>query len=130
MPDTQYVLTTHSPLVALGAHPSQLVVLERHEGRVTVRDRIPDFRGFSAEDVLADSRLFATDARNPELAKLMEHYDTLVDVPPTQRSDEEQDTLRKVAQALRESPNPTQPMPQAQLDEAKAEIETLLRNKK
>jgi hypothetical protein len=129
MPDTQYVLTTHSPLVALGAHPGQLVVLERHERRVQVRDRIPDYRGFSAEDVLADSRLFATDARNPELVSLMENYDTLVDVPPSKRSDQEQATLRKVAQALRESPNPSS-MPQTQLDEARAEIETLLRSKK
>ena len=36
IPDAQYVVTTHSPLVALGAHPSQLVVLERR-GQEVIR---------------------------------------------------------------------------------------------
>lgn len=128
LPDAQYVLTTHSPLVALGAHPDQLVVLERIDSEVKVKDRIPDYRGFSPEDVLTDQRLFATDARNPEMARLMSNYDTLVDVPPSERSDDEQAALRKVARALREAPKAT--MPKEQLDEARSEIEAVLRNKK
>jgi len=128
MPDAQYVLTTHSPLVALGAHPDQLIVFERTGQEVKVKDRIPDYRGFSPEDVLTDQRLFATNARNPELVQLMSDYDELVAVPASGRSNEEQASLRKVAQALREAPKAT--MPKEQLDEARSEIEALLREKK
>ncbi len=59
-PDCQFVVTTHSPLVALGAHPSQLVVLHRDSaGIVTASDRVPDFRSYSPDEVLEDDRLFA-----------------------------------------------------------------------
>ncbi len=126
MPDAQYVMTTHSPLVALGAHPDQLVVLERDGDEVRVRGRVPDYRGFSPEDVLCDRRLFATEARNPDLAQLIEHYDEIVDVPVSKRSDEQQETLRKVARALRDAPKAR--MPDSALDQARAEIEALLRD--
>ncbi len=126
LPEAQYVLTTHSPLVALGAHPDQLVVLERDGDEISVQDRVPDYRGFSPEDILSDRRLFATEARNPDLTQLIEHYDELADVSPTRRSDEQQETLRKVARALREAPKAK--MSDSMLDEARDEIAALLRN--
>jgi predicted ATPase len=128
MPEAQYVLTTHSPLVALGAHPDQLIVLERTQQEVSAKAWIPDYRGFSPEDVLTDERLFATEARNPELEQLIAGYDQLADVPPSQRSQEEQAALRRVAQALREAPKAT--MPKGQLDKVRSEIDALLRKKK
>src|SRR5262249_1988023 len=66
LPDVQIVATTHSPLVALGAEPSQLVVLRRVNGEVAVEHRVPDYRGYSAEDMLADDRLFDSAVYAPD----------------------------------------------------------------
>jgi hypothetical protein len=76
------LVTTHSPLVALGADPSQLVVLHRYsDGSVTVADRVPDFRSYSAEEVLEDDRLFNVEARNPEFADLLDTHHEMANIP-------------------------------------------------
>ena len=124
-PDSQFVLTTHSPLVALGAHPSQLVVLHRDaDGVVTAADRVPDFRSYSAEDVLTDDRLFNVDALNPEFAQLLESYDEMAKVPPEERTEDETEELRKVAEAVRSAPRPG--YSETELMSARDEIKSLL----
>jgi len=106
-PDCQFVLTTHSPLVALGADPSQLVVLHRdNNGVVWAADRVPDYRTYSPEDVLTDDRLFDVKAHNPEFAELLEDYDRMAHIPPEQRTRSESEDLRKVAEAIRTAPRP------------------------
>jgi hypothetical protein len=86
LPDAQVVATTHSPLIALGADPSQLVVLDREGDRVVFADRVPDYRGFSADDMLADDRLFGTTVWNPDTARMLRRYEELVDIDPSERS--------------------------------------------
>ena len=124
-PDAQFVVTTHSPLVALGAHPSQLVVLHRDAtGIVTAADRVPDFRSYSAEDVLADDRLFNVDAHNPEFAGLLESYHEMAHVSSEDRTERETEELRKVAEAIRSSPRPG--YAEQELLSARDEIRSLL----
>jgi hypothetical protein len=124
-PHSQFVVTTHSPLVALGAHPSQLVVLHRGaDGIVTAADRVPDFRSYSPEDVLTDDRLFDVDAHNPEFASLLESYDKMAQVPPEERTEGETEELRKVASAIRSAPRPGYTEPE--LVSARDEIRSLL----
>jgi hypothetical protein len=124
-PNSQFVVTTHSPLVALGAHPSQLVVLHRDAaGIVAAADRVPDFRSYSPEDVLTDDRLFNVDAQNPEFAGLLESYHKMADVPPEDRSERETEELRKVAEAVRSVPRPGYSEPE--LVSARDEIRSLL----
>ena len=124
-PDSQFVVTTHSPLVALGAHPSQLVVLQRDAaGIVTAADRVPDFRSYSPEDVLTDDRLFNVEAHNPEMASLLESYDKMARVPPEDRTERETEELRKVAGAIRSAPRPGYAEPE--LVSARDEIRSLL----
>lgn len=106
-PDCQFILTTHSPLVALGADPGQLVVLERDErGRVTAADRVPDYRTYSPEDVLTDDRLFDVKAHNPEFAELLESYDDMAQIPAEERTAQDTEELRKAAAAIRSAPRP------------------------
>jgi putative AbiEii toxin of type IV toxin-antitoxin system len=124
-PDSQFVVTTHSPLVALGAHPSQLVVLRRSaSGIVTAADSVPDFRSYSPEDVLTDDRLFNVDAHNPEFARLLDNYDKMAQVPPEERSEGDTEELRKVAAAIRSAPRPGYTEPE--LVSARDEIRSLL----
>ncbi len=124
-PQSQFVVTTHSPLIALGAHPSQLVVLHRDShGIVTAADRVPDFRSYSAEDVLEDNRLFNVDAQNPEFAGLLESYHEMADVPPEDRTDSETEELRRVAAAIRSAPRSG--YAESELLSARDEIRSLL----
>lgn len=124
-PDSQFVVTTHSPLVALGAHPSQLVVLHRDSnGIVTAADRVPDFRSYSAEDVLEDDRLFNVNAHNPQFAGLLESYHKMADVPAEDRTESETEELRRVAEAIRSAPRPGYAEPE--LLSARDEIRSLL----
>jgi len=124
-PDAQFVVTTHSPLVALGAHPSQLVVLRRDAaGIVTAADRVPDFRSYSAEDVLEDDRLFNVDAHNPEFAGLLKSYHEMAGLPAEDRTESETEELRRVAEAIRSAPRPGYTEPE--LLSARDEIRSLL----
>lgn len=69
-PQVQLFATTHSPLVALDAVPDELVVLRRGHPRDSVvkEEAVPDFSGYSAEDMLADERLFDTEIYAPGIA--------------------------------------------------------------
>jgi hypothetical protein len=124
-PDVQFVLTTHSPLVALGADPRQLIVLNRDgDGLVTAANRVPDYRSYSPEDVLTDDRLFDVEAHNPEFAALLENYHTRAQVPPEARTEQDTEELRKVAEAVRTAPRPG--YSEEELLSARDEIRALL----
>ena len=122
LPTTQLILTTHSPLVALTAEPSELVVLKRHEDEVIVEPRVPDFSGFSAEDMLTDERLFDSEAHAPETAEKLERYQELAAKLPRTRSAREQVELRSLAKGFRSVEPPT-----ARQDEMLQEFQQLLK---
>jgi AAA domain, putative AbiEii toxin, Type IV TA system/AAA domain len=103
LPAAQIVATTHSPLVALGADPSELIVLQRGEGEVVMETDVPDFRGYSAEDMLADDRLFDAAVYAPETEQELTRYEELaVKARRTRQEERELTTLarRMLAQPL------------------------------
>jgi hypothetical protein len=93
-------------------------------GIVTAADRVPDFRSYSAEDVLADDRLFNVDAHNPEFAGLLESYHEMAHVSSEDRTERETEELRKVAEAIRSAPRPG--YAEQELLSARDEIRSLL----
>ncbi len=124
-PDSQFVVSTHSPLVALGTDPSQLIVLHRDEqGKVRAAKEVPDYRGYSPDEVLADRRLFDVEAHNPDFARLLNLYYRLGSTPPEDRSDEQADQLKRVAEAVRAAPTPG--YSDAELSVARREIRRTL----
>lgn len=128
LPDAQVIATTHSPLIALGADPARLVVLERHGDRVIFADRVPDYRGFSAEDMLTDDRLFATTVWNPDTERMQGRYEQLVAIDPEARSEADTDELRSLARSMRDLP-----LPQALDEEVRAsaaEIQAVIQQSK
>ncbi len=99
-PDSTFIVTTHSPLVALGCNPSQLVPLQREGETVLALTRVPDYRGFTPEEMLANDRLFGTDALNPEFQSLVDKRNELSDIGPDDRDDDQNRELRQAAQAI------------------------------
>ena len=106
LPAAQIVATTHSPLVALGAHPTELVVLRRDDDEVVVEPDVPDYRGYSAEDMLADDRLFDSSVYAPDTEQELTRFEELVGMGPGRRSRREERELVDLAKRMRAQPLP------------------------
>lgn len=108
----QIIATTHSPLVALGCDPRDLVVLKT-DGEVVVREqKVPDYSGYSAADMLEDDRLFESQIYSTETHDDLQEYQRLVRLGPDKREPEDNKELTRLAKKLR-----AQPLPQ-KLDES------------
>ncbi|MBI4683125.1 MAG: AAA family ATPase [Nitrospirae bacterium] len=99
-PDLQIIATSHSPLVALCSSQRDLIVLHKKGKYVEAEENIPDFTGYSAEDMLVDDRLFDTSAYSPKISKKLQVYQKLVKIPQNQRSDTQKKMLKAIAQEL------------------------------
>jgi predicted ATP-binding protein involved in virulence len=100
LPHAQIIATTHSPLVALGAAPDELVVLKREGRNVVAHESVPDFHGYSVEDMLSDSKLFDSDAYKLEVTEKLARYRELASKAPVRRSSKEKKELRKLGSEL------------------------------
>ena len=101
LPKLQVFVTTHSPLVTLGASPNDLVVLQRRGKHVFARDKVPDFKGYSVEDVLRDDDLFDTKVYSPELNTKLAEYRQLAITPRSKLGTAKKLRLKRLAQELK-----------------------------
>jgi len=100
LPHTQIIATTHSPLVALGVAPDELVVLRRSGRHVVAHERVRDFHGYSVEDMLADAQLFGAEIYRPEFATKLRRYRKLASKSASTRSSKEKRDLKQLASDL------------------------------
>ncbi|HSS52758.1 MAG TPA: AAA family ATPase [Thermoanaerobaculia bacterium] len=101
LPKMQIFATTHSPLVALDAFPEELVVLRREGDRIIAEEDVPNFFGYSVEDMLADPRLFDSEVSGQEKRRLLTEYRDLAAIPKDQRDAEQRQRLRSLATEVR-----------------------------
>lgn len=99
-PDLQIFATTHSPLVTLGSDPEELVVMRRNDNEIILERNIPDYRGFSVEDLLSDEDIFNTQIYSPKTTNLLKNYHDLL--KKVNKSDSELHHLTELANSLRE----------------------------
>ncbi len=76
-PNIQFIVTSHSPFVAMAAGEGALTILERNEdGLVIANQDVPFARGWAVDKVL--SELLGMDSlRDPETEQMLEEYDKL-----------------------------------------------------
>lgn len=127
LPKVQWIVTTHSPIVALSAGQESLVALHRRGDQV-FSAQVPSLVGYSAEDVLEDEALFGTDATGPETRERLERARALQDKAPDTRSAPERAELLSLGVELDPArlPSLREDKPLAKLEE----IEALLRSGK
>jgi energy-coupling factor transporter ATP-binding protein EcfA2 len=101
LPKMQIFATTHSPLVALDATPDELVVLRREGNAIVADDDVPNFLGYSVEDMLSDPRLFDSEVYGQEKRKMLTEYRELAAIPKNQRGTEQRERLRSLATEIR-----------------------------
>jgi hypothetical protein len=106
LPEVQLFVTTHSPLVALDAKPEELVALRWEGGQVVAERSVPDFSGYSAEDMLADERLFDTNPYAPEMRETLSRYRSLAAIPKAERGAAQTRELRDLALDIEARPLP------------------------
>ncbi len=99
-PEVQFFVTTHSPLVAMDAAPEELVVLRREGGVVVRETAVPDYAGYSAEDMLLDDHLFDLgddQVYAPEMREKVARYRELTAIPGEERRGDQTRELRGLA---------------------------------
>lgn len=101
LPKMQIIATTHSPLVALDAKPEELIVLRREGSRVVVEEDVPNFLGYTVEDMLADPRLFDSEVYGQETRRKLVEYRDLMAIPKEDRDDDQRHRLRSLATDIR-----------------------------
>lgn len=122
LPYVQIFATAHSPLVALGAKPECLVVLHGEGDKIVKEEAVPDFSGYSAEDMLVDKKLFDTPSvYGPETNQMLTTYNQLATIPKDQRTLEQAAELKKLAQDLRR-----QQLPEVQQSNIDPELKAIL----
>lgn len=100
-PKMQLIATTHSPLVVLGAaSKSELVALKRQGTQVDVEAEIPDFTGYSAEDVIVATELFGSNAYSPEIEADRIEYESIAKKPVEERTAKENRRWRALSRQL------------------------------
>ena len=109
-PDVQIIATTHSPLIALGVLPSELVVMKRRGKKVLAATDARDFTGYSAEDMLVDEKLFDSSKSiySPETNKKLLAYRKLIGIPAKKRTKKQTVRLRTLAGELAAQEIPTE----------------------
>ncbi|MFY9819873.1 MAG: AAA family ATPase [Thermoanaerobaculia bacterium] len=101
LPKMQIFATTHSPLVALDASPDELVVLRREGNSIVSEEDIPNYLGYSVEDMLSDPRLFDSEVYGQEKRKMLTEYRELAAIPKHQRDVGQRERLRNLAAEIR-----------------------------
>lgn len=80
-PHTQFIVTTHSPMVLQSAEDINLFVLKHNEeGMVSVEHSdIHDFRGWTVEEILRETMGLQNDVHSDEYQRLISEFNTSLD---------------------------------------------------
>lgn len=80
-PNTQFFVTTHSPMVLQSAKDINLFVLKHNEERVVSVEHsdIHDFRGWTVEEILRETMGLQDDVHSDEYQRLIREFNTSLD---------------------------------------------------
>ena len=107
-PRMQLIATTHSPLAVLGVSTkSELIVLKRHGVYVQDERSIPNFTGYSVEDVIRATELFSSPTYSESIESMRQEYEVLT-AKPTRTARENrrwEDLSRQLSNARLSAPD-------------------------
>jgi energy-coupling factor transporter ATP-binding protein EcfA2 len=95
-PRTQFIATTHSPLVVAGMKANEVFVAQRSIGntkRVSVEPAPLEFEGMRADQILTSPLFGLSTSRSPSAASDMDRYAALLSKPDSLKSEEERAAL-------------------------------------
>ena len=110
---TQFVATTHSPLIVQAAPYANLAVLRQRDGQVVIENRPRFIDGWRPDQILT-SELFETPARSPQYERLIAERHALLD--KTRRNSSEEKRLKILEKKLDNLPTAENQEDQAAMD--------------
>jgi energy-coupling factor transporter ATP-binding protein EcfA2 len=102
-PNTQFIVTAHSPLVVQSATDANIVVLKREGDHVVIDNDVESIRGWRVDQILTSDLFGLETARPPQLEELLEERTALLSKPRLTSKDKAR--LRELESAI--GPLPT-----------------------
>jgi hypothetical protein len=80
-PNTQFIVTAHSPLVVQSAADANVVVLKREGDHVVIDNDVESIRGWRVDQILTSDLFGLETARPPQLEELLKERTALLSKP-------------------------------------------------
>ena len=101
-PATQFIATSHSPLIVQVAEDANLILLEKQEGQVKIENDPNVPRNLRVDQILTSLLFGVPSSRSPKVQSLLDERAELLD--KLDRTEEEEDRLRNIRRQIRELP--------------------------
>jgi ABC-type multidrug transport system ATPase subunit len=97
-PCTQFIATTHSPLIVQSAENINLVILEKQQDHVIIKQRpdIKTFKGWTVEEILTELMGMDDKTLSDDYLKFMHQFDEALDEDDYQKAKQAYDELDKI----------------------------------
>lgn len=102
-PNTQFIVTAHSPLVVQSATDANIVVLKREGDHVVIDNDVESIRGWRVDQILTSDLFGLETARPPQIEEFLKERTALLSKPRLTKKDEAR--LRELESAI--GPLPT-----------------------
>jgi energy-coupling factor transporter ATP-binding protein EcfA2 len=87
-PNTQFIVTAHSPLVVQSATDANIVVLRREGDHVVIDNDVESIRGWRVDQILTSDLFGLETARPPQVEELLKERTALLSKPRLTKKDE------------------------------------------
>lgn len=96
-PNTQFIVTAHSPLIVQSANEVNLVILKKTADHVTIdQPNIRSFKGWTVEEILTDLMELEGQTMSNTYLDLMQQFDNALDEDNYEKAREAYDQLDKI----------------------------------
>jgi predicted ATP-binding protein involved in virulence len=97
-PRTQFIATTHSPLIVQSAENINLVILEKQQDHVIIKQRpdIKTFKGWTVEEILTELMGMDDKTLSDDYLKFMHQFDEALDEDDYHKAKKAYDELDKI----------------------------------
>ena len=97
-PRTQFIVTTHSPLIVQSAEDINLVLLKKEDNHVVIKQRtdIKTLRGWTVEEILSELMGLDDKMLSDDYLKLMQQFDEALDEDDYKKAKNAYDELDKI----------------------------------
>jgi predicted ATP-binding protein involved in virulence len=97
-PRTQFIATTHSPLIVQSAENINLVILEKQDDHVIIKQRpdIKSFKGWTVEEILTELMGMDDKTLSDDYLKFMHQFDEALDKDDYHKAKQAYDELDKI----------------------------------
>ncbi len=96
-PNTQFIVTAHSPLIVQSADEVNLLILKKTADHVTIdQPRIRSFKGWTVEEILTDLMELKGQTMSNTYLDLMQQFDSALDEDNYEKAKDAYDQLDKI----------------------------------